>query len=42
LGLSVSYGIIKEHGGDLRAESAPGRGATFVIELTPARKPVHA
>lgn len=33
LGLSSSYGIIREHGGDLRAQSSPGGGATFVIEL---------
>jgi two-component system cell cycle sensor histidine kinase/response regulator CckA len=33
LGLATSYGIIKENGGDLRVDSAPGRGSTFVIEL---------
>jgi two-component system, NtrC family, sensor kinase len=33
LGLSVSYGIIKNHGGDIRVESAPGRGAMFTILL---------
>jgi len=33
LGLSSSYGIVREHGGDLRAQSSPGGGATFVIEL---------
>jgi two-component system, NtrC family, sensor kinase len=33
LGLSVSYGIIKNHGGDIRVESTPGRGATFTILL---------
>jgi two-component system NtrC family sensor kinase len=33
LGLSVSHGIVQEHGGCIWAESAPGRGATFVIEL---------
>ncbi len=33
LGLATSYGIIKENGGDLRVESAPGKGATFHIEL---------
>lgn len=33
LGLSISYGIIKLHGGDIWAESAPGKGATFHIEI---------
>jgi signal transduction histidine kinase/HAMP domain-containing protein len=33
LGLSVSYGIIKEHGGEIYAESRPGEGATFHIDL---------
>jgi C4-dicarboxylate-specific signal transduction histidine kinase len=38
LGLSVSYGIIAEHGGRLRADNAEGGGAVFVIEL-PLGKP---
>lgn len=33
LGLSVSYGIVKNHGGDIRVESKPGAGTTFAIEL---------
>jgi PAS domain S-box-containing protein len=33
LGLSLSYGIIKEHDGRIYARSNPGKGATFVIEL---------
>ncbi len=33
LGLSVSYGIVKEHGGSIYARSRPGEGTTFVIEL---------
>ncbi len=33
LGLSVSYGIIKNHGGDIWAESTPGQGAAFIIVL---------
>src|SRR6185503_1295829 len=33
LGLSISDGIIREHGGRIRAESAPGKGASFIIEL---------
>jgi C4-dicarboxylate-specific signal transduction histidine kinase len=33
LGLSITYGIIKEHGGMISVASAPGEGATFVIQL---------
>ena len=33
LGLSVSYGIIKEHKGKIYAKSKLGKGATFIIEL---------
>ena len=33
LGLSVSYGIIKEHSGTLTAESAPGEGSRFIVSL---------
>jgi len=37
LGLAVSYGIVQRHGGDITVESAPGRGATFVVSL-PVRR----
>jgi len=33
LGLSLCHGIISEHKGRLYAESKPGKGATFIVEL---------
>ncbi len=33
LGLSLSYDIVKAHGGEIRAESKVGEGSEFVIQL---------
>ncbi len=33
LGLSICHGIVTEHGGKIYAESEPGKGATFIVEL---------
>ncbi len=33
LGLSICYGIVADHNGRLWAESTPGKGATFIVEL---------
>jgi two-component system NtrC family sensor kinase len=33
LGLAISYGIIKEHGGSISVESEAGKGTTFIIRL---------
>lgn len=33
LGLSLSYDIVKAHGGELKVESKEGQGSTFSIEL---------
>jgi two-component system NtrC family sensor kinase len=33
LGLSVCYGIIKDHGGKIKLESEEGKGTTFIISL---------
>jgi len=38
LGLSVSYGIIKNHGGDILASSHPGQGSAFTV-LLPVTSP---
>ncbi|MGH9791760.1 MAG: ATP-binding protein [Candidatus Acidiferrales bacterium] len=41
LGLSVSYGIIKEHAGTIDVRSTPGKGTSFRLEFPVARKPVN-
>jgi two-component system, NtrC family, sensor kinase len=33
LGLSLSYDIIKAHGGQIKVETAEGKGTTFIIQL---------
>ncbi len=33
LGLSVSYGIVREHNGEIRVQSKPGHGSRFTIVL---------
>jgi len=42
LGLSVSYGIIKEHAGKIDVRSTPGKGTSFHVEFPAIRKAVHA
>jgi signal transduction histidine kinase len=41
LGLSVSYGIVKEHAGKMDVRSTPGKGTAFHLEFPVARKAVH-
>jgi signal transduction histidine kinase len=36
LGLSVGYGIIRRHGGDIKARNRKGQGAAFTISLPAA------
>jgi len=38
LGLSVSYGIIKKHNGEIHVKSEVGKGTTFRIELPQSSK----
>ncbi len=37
LGLSVSYGIVKQHNGDIDVKSENGKGATFIVSI-----PLHS
>jgi two-component system, NtrC family, sensor kinase len=41
LGLSVSYGIIKDHAGKIDVRSTPGKGTSFHVEFPAVRKAVH-
>jgi signal transduction histidine kinase len=41
LGLSVSYGILRDHGGVIEVESTPGRGSIFRVRL-PLQPPYQA
>ena len=38
LGLSVSYGIIQKHHGDIIVESEVGKGTSFIIKLPVEKK----
>jgi signal transduction histidine kinase len=33
LGLSLSYDIVKAHGGELKVETIEGEGSTFIIQI---------
>ena len=41
LGLSTVYGIVKQSGGYVWADSAPGQGATFTIHLPRVNEPLE-
>jgi nitrogen fixation/metabolism regulation signal transduction histidine kinase len=40
LGLAIVQSVVSDHGGKISVESAPGRGAKFIIDL-PLRQPVE-
>jgi signal transduction histidine kinase len=42
LGLSVSYGLIKNHGGEIEVKSEMGRGTTFTVILPVAQEEAAA
>jgi signal transduction histidine kinase len=33
LGLSLSYDIVKAHGGEIKVETKEGEGTTFILNL---------
>src|SRR5690606_29930089 len=33
LGMSITYGIVQGHNGEVIVETAPGKGSTFVLDL---------
>jgi signal transduction histidine kinase len=37
LGLALTHQIVKDHGGDISVESAPGSGATFIVSFPQAQ-----
>ncbi|MBT3994391.1 MAG: response regulator [Chloroflexi bacterium] len=42
LGLSICKGIVEDHGGAIRVDSAVGRGTTFVVEIPIIEVPAEA
>ena len=39
MGLSIVYGVVKMHSGDITVESEVGQGTTFLIRLPLSEKP---
>src|SRR5260370_40172523 len=42
MGLSVTYGIIERHGGDIQVSSHPGEGTRFALRLPALRSAAAA
>jgi signal transduction histidine kinase len=38
LGLSLNYGMVQEHGGDIEVETKVGQGTTFIVRLPAVKK----
>jgi histidine kinase len=36
LGLAITYGIVKDYGGDIQVQSRTGEGATFILSFPAA------
>ena len=41
LGLSVSYGIVQEHGGTIEVDSDVGRGTTMIVRVPIVDQPAE-
>jgi len=39
--LSISYGIIEKHGGNINVKSIEGQGSTFTLSLAVSTKPAE-
>ena len=39
LGLAITYGIVKDYGGDIVVDETPGGGCTFRLTFPVARNP---
>ncbi|HYM00462.1 MAG TPA: ATP-binding protein [Blastocatellia bacterium] len=42
MGLSISQKIVADHGGTIRADSEPGRGASFTLKFPVAPRLLNA